>query len=345
MRDDPHVNAVSWGLRTLGHEPVIWYWSEFPKSETATLRIGEDGRVGFRLDLQQASHAEPFDTIWVRRRDDPEPMARTHPDDIEVVISESERFFDNILLRLGHVDTRWINHPYGDYRCRSKASQLLAAQSVGFRIPDTLIGNNVDEVRAFFARHPGGIIHKAFAPKLWKNEDGSQTSARTSLITAAHLASEFAVRACPGIYQEKIEKQYELRVTVMGDSVFAAAIDSQRDGPTIDWRCDGGRGRNNLRAIAIAPALAERCRALCRELGLSFGCIDLIVTPADEVIFLEINCAGQFLFNELVDPQLPMLEAFCRYLVGETMDPALGKDEALSLARYHAWAMAARAAA
>jgi glutathione synthase/RimK-type ligase-like ATP-grasp enzyme len=341
MRDDPHVKAVTWGLRLLGHEPVIWYWAEFPKNETATLHIGPAGQTSFKLGLQDGPISAPFDAIWVRRRDEPESMPRTHPDDMEVVLSESNKFFDNILLRMGHAATRWVNHPYGDYRCRNKATQLLTAQSLGFRIPESLIGNDAEDVRAFFARHPGGIIHKAFAPKMWKNEDGSRTTARTSLITSAHLASEFAVRACPGIYQEKIEKQHELRVTVMGETVFAAAIDSQRDGATIDWRCEGGRGRTNLRATDIAPALAARCRALCRELGLSFGCIDLIVTPAEEVIFLEINCAGQFLFNELVDPTLPMLEAFCRYLAGETIDPAVGPDQALSLAQYDAWLQAA----
>ena len=51
-----------------------------------------------------------------------------------------------------------------------------------------------------------------------------------------------AVRACPGIYQQRIEKRHELRLTVMGQAAIAALIDSQRDGPSIDWRTEGGRG-------------------------------------------------------------------------------------------------------
>ena len=333
MQDDPHVQAVNWGLRTLGHEAVIWYWSEFPKTDTASLRIGRDGNIGIKLGLQEMPYHEAFDTIWVRRRDTAQPMALTHPDDKDVVVSESEKFFDNILLRLGHAGTRWVNHPYGDYRCRNKATQLLTAQSAGFRIPDTLIGNDIDDVRAFFASHPQGIVHKAFAPVRWQNEDGSRTVARTSLITSAHLASEFAVRACPGIYQEKIDKQYELRVTVVGDTVFAAKIDSQRDGSTIDWRCEGGRGITNLSMAALPPEIAGRCLAVCRELGLSFGCIDLIVTPEGETIFLEINCAGQFLFNELADPRMPMLDVFCHYLAGQER----GATPRVSMQQFQAW--------
>lgn len=336
LRNDPHVDAVAWGLRELGHEPVIWYWSEFPKADCAGLRLDGQGQQGFKLSINGAVVTAPFDVIWVRRRDDPSPMAGTHPDDRKIVLDEASKFFDNILPRLGHARTRWVNHPDADYRGRNKATQLLAAQALGFRIPDTFIGNDIDEVRAFFARHPGGIIHKSFSPLHWNNDDGSRTTARTSLITSAHLAREFAVRACPGIYQEKIEKKYEVRVTVIGETVLSAAIDSQRDGPTIDWRCEGGRGKTNLNLATVRPEVAERCRELCRQLGLAFGCIDLVVTPADEVVFLEINCAGQFLFNETADPGMQMLDPFCRYLVtGDTAAP--GGAPALTIERFHAW--------
>lgn len=333
VRDDPHVKAVCWGLRRLGCEPVIWFWSDYPKHDSAALRIDPEGVTRCDLGIGSTHEGLPFDAVWVRRRADPSPMDGSHPDDADIVCTESNRFFDNILPRLGHAGTRWVNHPDADHKCRNKTTQLLAARSLGFRIPDTLIGNDIHAVREFFSSHPEGIIHKAFSPLFWRNEDGTRTSGRTSLITSAHLAREFAVRACPGIYQAKIEKKYELRVTMMGDTVFAAAIDSQRDGPTIDWRREGGRGETNLAGTAIAPELAERCRSLCRELGLAFGCIDLIVTPEDEIVFLEINCAGQFLFNELADPSMPMLDSFCRYLAtGTTEGAATGR---MSMAQFH----------
>lgn len=337
FRDDSHTKAVTWGLRELGLDPVVWYCSEFPKDESAVLRLGGQGRQLAKLALKSGEYPGPFDAIWVRRREDPAPMPGTHPDDREVVVSESKAFFDNILLRLGGPDTRWVNHPYADHRCRNKATQLLTAQGLGLRIPDTLIGNDIHEVRAFFASHPQGVVHKTFYPLKWDNEDGSRTAARTSLITSAHLAGDFAVRACPGIYQEKIEKQYELRVTVMGDTVLASRIDSQRDGPTIDWRYEGGRGRSNLSATTLAPELAQLCRSVCRELGLSFGCIDLIITPSGEPVFLEINCAGQFLFNEDSDPAMPMLDTFCRYLATGTAEGAGGSTGRLSMERFYAW--------
>ena len=63
-------------------------------------------------------------------------------------------------------------------------------------------------------------------------------------------------------------------------------------------------------------ALAGPCRALLRHYGLHYGAIDLVLTPASEYYFLEINPSGQFswlegltripLFDTLADlPALP----------------------------------------
>ncbi len=339
-RDDAHSDAVRWGLDRLGHAPQVWYWSDFPGSDTASLRCQDDIDPVPTLRLDGARHQGAFDVIWIRRCGKPAPMAGTHPDDAEIAVSESRKFLDMLLPCLGHAGTRWVNDPLADARCRSKPAQLAAATQQGFAIPPTLIGNDADAVRAFFAEHAGQIIHKSLSHLRWDNGDGSRTTGCTSLLAAAHLEHDFAVRACPAIYQRHIEKDHELRVTVIGDTVLAAAIDSQRDGPTVDWRCEGGRGETNLRRVELDPALAARCRALCRSLGLAFGCIDLVVTPEGEVVFLEINHGGQFLFKEQADPSLPMLDTFCRYLAqGETRTPAL------ALADYFAEARARRAAA
>lgn len=325
-RNDMHSDAVSWGLNALGHEAVVWYWEDFPKNDSAGLWISNSEMDAFVLKTGFTRCSIPFDVIWVRRSGAPVPVPDSHPDDVAVITTEANRFLNGILPLLGHSQTRWVNHPDAEFRGRDKVHQLCTARTLGFRVPETFIGNDIGAVREFFRRHPAGIVHKSFAPHAWDNEDGSSTVSRTSQITAVHLEREFAVRGCPAIYQAKVEKKHELRITVIGDSVFAAVIDSQRDGPTIDWRHEGGAGRTNLTRTELAPEMAERCRALCRQLGLAFGCIDLIVTPSDEVVFLEINCAGQFLFKELVDPQLPMLDRFCRFLIHGDESLA-GQDE------------------
>lgn len=329
---DPHLLAISWGLRKLGHEPTIWNWSAFPKRDAGYLRLSE-GTLSFGLDIDGVLHTEPFDVVWVRRMGNPVPIEGSHPDDVGAIRMESKNFLDYLLPHVGHAGTRWLNHPDGDVRCRKKIEQLLAASAVGFRVPETVMGNHTGAVRQFFDQQRK-IVHKAFTFLQWQNEDGSQTAGRTAPVDASHLAQDFAVRACPGIYQNNIEKSHELRVTVIGDTVIAAAIDSQRDGPTTDWRYEGGRGTTNLTAVELDPALAERCRVFCRRMGVVFGCIDLIVRPDHEVVFLEINSMGQFLFKEIADPRLPLLDTFCRYLVHGDARPAGDRQPALRFADF-----------
>ncbi len=49
-----------------------------------------------------------------------------------------------------------------------------------------------------------------------------------------------------------------------------------------------------------------------KRLNLRFGSIDLIVTPDDELVFLEINEQGQFLFLDERCPELGVMQADCR---------------------------------
>jgi len=52
---------------------------------------------------------------------------------------------------------------------------------------------------------------------------------------------------------------------------------------------------------------------LVEKLGLVFGCIDMIVTPRGEFIFLEINPNGQWLWIEELTG-LPISEAIANTL-------------------------------
>ena len=343
--EDPHAEAVCWGLRQLGCEPVVWDWGNFPKADQGFLCLATGAPAAAGITIDGVLHTGPFDVIWVRRRAPPTPMAPCHPDDVAVIEREAQAFIDNVLPFFGGAHTRWVNEIHADHQCSAKMHQLQVASQVGFTIPDTLVGNDPQRVAAFFAAHNGRLVHKSLRPEHWDNEDGSRTVGRTSRITSAHLASEYAVRACPGIYQPLIAKQYELRVTVMGDSVLAAAIDSQRDGETVDWRMDGGRGVTNTRGIDIGPELSAMCLALCRRLHLNFGCIDLIVGVDDAVTFLEVNNVGQFLWKELADASIPMLDTFSRYLLDASYTVTLDTIPRIRMFDYLQFAHAASAQA
>jgi glutathione synthase/RimK-type ligase-like ATP-grasp enzyme len=61
--------------------------------------------------------------------------------------------------------------------------------------------------------------------------------------------------------------------------------------------------------------------ALLRRLGLSYGAVDLILTPDDRFVFLEINPNGQYLWVQRATG-LPIGEAVCDTLVDGAPVPA-----------------------
>ncbi|MFZ6873522.1 ATP-grasp domain-containing protein [Undibacterium sp. Di27W] len=310
---DVHAAAVHWGLKMLGCDSILWDWSDFPKSDALTLEIDETGNHKASMVIAGRECTGPFDVIWNRRAGTATPMLDSHPEDVVIIQRESNEFLKSISSLIGSANSLWVNSPAAGQQADMKPAQLLAARALGFKIPDTLIGNDFLKVKNFFEKHDGKIIYKAFFQGYWHHEQGSVTGLRTAALSEEHFQDDYGIRACPGIFQVLVEKSYELRVTVMGDTVLAAAIDSQSKGETIDWRCDLGADLP-LKKIELPAEIADRCIALCRKLGLVFGCIDLIVNKAGEYIFLEINEAGQFLWKEGIDPDLLTLDTFCRLL-------------------------------
>jgi glutathione synthase/RimK-type ligase-like ATP-grasp enzyme len=114
----------------------------------------------------------------------------------------------------------------------------------------------------------------------------------TTLLEEEDLRDDAALSACPAMYQRLVEKEFELRVTVVGDQLFTCRIDSQgtQDG-TIDWRHAVASGVR-LEPVELDAQVARRCLDLTRRLRLQFAGIDLIVTPDGDIVFLELNAAG-----------------------------------------------------
>ena len=67
-------------------------------------------------------------------------------------------------------------------------------------------------------------------------------------------------------------------------------------------------------AMALPEVIASRCRDLIHALGLNFGCIDLIVRPDGEYVFLECNPNGQWLWIELETGQ-KISESIATFLI------------------------------
>ncbi len=217
------------------------------------------------------------------------------------------------------IDGFWMSHPAAVRSALWKGEQLVRAAKFGFDVPASLITNRVDSARHFHAATDGGIIFKTLASPflgadMVEPEERVTAGIPTTRIDQANESLLDAVVELPCFFQHYIPKQYELRVTVIDDLVFAAKIHSQDDARTlVDFRDFSAPIR--YEAEELPTEIERRCRDYIRSYGLTYGAIDLIVTPDGRYVFLENNPAGQFLFVEQLVPEFKMLDAVADRLI------------------------------
>ncbi len=155
--------------------------------------------------------------------------------------------------------------------------QLAAAASVGLPIPATAVVSSRADGLAF-VEEVGATLTKALAHGL----PGS-----TRRVDPADLLD-----GPPRLLQAAVPRQAELRVLFLDGARLGMAV-FPTDAATVDWRIGG-----MTHAVAVPylpPAPLQRwLRALMTRLGLDTGSIDLVLTPDDEAVFLEVNPGGQF---------------------------------------------------
>ncbi len=307
---DIHAHAVAAALRFRGFESILWCTPDFPGVACESISfVGGSSKIA--LEGPGRSLPEGVTAVWRRRPSFVIPTGALDPADREFAEEEC-RLFRRSLFEMLCPGAFWVNPASAAFRAGLKAVQHATAIALGFKAPNTLYGNDPVLIRDFIRAHGGRAIYKVLHPVFWQGEATSWAT-YTSLVTADQLVDDSILRLTPGIFQEVVAKSYELRVTVMGQHVLAAKILSQETkGGQLDWR--KAYAELQMEPIEIPAEIERRCQALCERLGLVFGCIDLIVTPEGETVFLEINEAGQFLFVETY-AGIPLLDAFTEFLI------------------------------
>jgi glutathione synthase/RimK-type ligase-like ATP-grasp enzyme len=238
-------------------------------------------------------------SVWFRRHRLPEmppEMDRAHQD---YCLREADWFIKGLVysLALCDGDVRWMNHPERASSAESKIVQLGVAGALNFKVPETLVSNEPVAIRDFYACNRGEVVAKPLRLGYFDFGD-RKTCVFTTRITEEHLNDDESLSVAPVIYQALINKSYDIRVTIVGTKVFAAAIDSQSiPSAVIDWRRSETEDLGHLRH-ELPSAIETKCLQLMKTLGLSFGALDLILTPQGEYVFLEVNPSGQWVWIE-----------------------------------------------
>lgn len=160
----------------------------------------------------------------------------------------------------------WISHPDALRSASFKPRQLQIASSLGLRTPRSLLTNSPDALLRFFEMCDGQVICKTLARGNIAVDKERYDAIFTSMVTSEHLKESARVRHTAHLFQEVIEKECELRVTVVGDRVFPAAIYAQHsEAARLDFRNAYGDLRYGV--YDLPPAIEEACLRVVRAYG------------------------------------------------------------------------------
>lgn len=326
---DSHAKVVQRALAHRGHEAVLWYAADLPRIQTLGWEL--DGAEA-RVEVYGSSRVDGrFDAVWNRRPLGPALPSDMHPGDRTFAAREWSHCIAGT-WRTMEAGAFWVNPAEAAERAECKPVQLVEANRVGLKTPPTLISNDPDRIRAFVEAQDDETIYKPFVMGRWS--DGTTIAGTsTSVLRPDALDDDDGLRLCPGIFQPRIAKDHELRVTFVGHRAFAARLESQRHEHTrLDWRV--GAGLLDISPTRLPEGVEAGCRALMDRLGIVFACFDFVVTPAGEHVFLELNQAGQFLWVERAEPRLLMLDAMVSMLAEGRPDYAWHPERALRFADF-----------
>ncbi len=191
-----------------------------------------------------------------------------------------------------------------------KELQTEWALQAGLDMPRTLFSNDPAEVSSFYAELEGRMIAK-MQTTVAMVRDGKRQVVYTSPVK--DLAGIEGLKYGPMVFQELIEKQLDVRVIVVGDELFGAAVDP---GGELDWRKEGSALHVAWKPWEVPSSLAGPLRALMRRMELQYGAVDFMVA-GDRCLFLEVNAVGEWLWLEQ-QAGLPIAAALARLLGGSS---------------------------
>ncbi len=309
--NDPSADLVVPKLLERGLEVYRWDPAGYPASARITSRLTGSSWRHTLVTPDAEIYTAAVGSVWLRRPGEPQAAPTvTDPAYRDVVSPNRADPHDRLAA---HPRRPLVPPPVPNSSAslRTSWSTSAAAARIGFTVPPTTVTNDPRELALAWEQANGRFIAKEVELVPYQ-VDGADHAFYTTSVTRRHLTSRHRLAHAPMILQPRIDKAVELRVTVVGDQVFTAAISSQNSRTTLD-DVRHQSALTGYSAYDLPPAVAERCVRLVSSLGLAFGCIDVILTPEGDYVYLELNPAGQWAWVEELTG-LPIAAAIADWL-------------------------------
>jgi hypothetical protein len=270
--------------------------------------LGGSRRAELRSYTGEWFEIAGVDVVWWRRVNQPQLI------DDPNVRELTRNFIDNEWrtalagLMLSDFAGAWVNDPVQEVRAGNKMLQLRVAAELGFRVPRTLVSQDPAAVRRFIDDSHGHVVVKKLLGT------AGRPLATVEIGPDDELGDE-AIGWCPAIYQEVIEGTRHVRANCFGAAVYSVLIQS----PLLDWRRD--------LSVPFVPLdlpddVNRRLVAVNEALGLRMGVVDLMYDAGGDLVWLELNPQGQFLFGEALSGR-ELMRPFADFLIAEADAPSV----------------------
>lgn len=246
-----------------------------------------------------------------------ENLSKTIPEGFrQFTTSESRDFLLGSLLSCSEKErsVRWINPIWASYISRIKINQLQVAKEVGWTIPETIVSNDKKALVNFWNQKNGQIITKAIHRGWLSKTDDKNKVMFTSIVTEKHLEKISDNNYPPLLFQEKVDKKTEFRVVVIGERCFSCSLGKSEN---IDWRVDNA-AIDNSKIFKLPCDVEKKSIEVVKNMGLSFGVLDIILDKNNNFYFLEVNEQGEWLWME-EKIGLPISDSIIDYLEGKNI--------------------------
>ncbi|MEI8667665.1 hypothetical protein P4S65_04625 [Pseudoalteromonas sp. B131b] len=193
--------------------------------------------------------------------------------------------------------TKWVNGWEAFQHHQEKPYQLQKIKNLGVKIPQTYVGNNIEDIKFAYKNLEQSIFKPVFG------------GAHTEMLTESHLETErveAALAKSPITVQEFIAGT-NIRTYVVGKRVISIELKSDM----ADFREDDDA---KLIVIDTPELIKSQAKHIAEELYLNWTAIDWRRNESGEYYFLEANPSPMFIGFEK-QSGIPMSDYIVDYML------------------------------
>ncbi|MDR6544123.1 ATP-GRASP peptide maturase of grasp-with-spasm system [Chryseobacterium rhizosphaerae] len=267
---------------------VIKYLSAMRKPfirvhEDEFFEIKTDKKRIYMVSERHQFFLDEITSTWYRRGRLKFKRLSYNNDSINIHMDETQHWLEDYVIKTLE-SKKTINKQTNSHV--NKLFVLEQAQKAGLNVPKYFLAENTDEVVV------NTMITKAITENVILDSINKYSDAiiYTSIIEEKERENFFIT-----FFQEKIEKDFEIRSFYLSGKMWSTAIISQNDEQTkTDFRKYNYKKPNRKVPYQLPESIEQKTHQLMGLLDLNCGSIDFIKS-GNTFYFLEVNPLGQFL--------------------------------------------------